>query len=233
MFVVIPTYNEAGSILELLGRIRQVFAPAAVGQPTIFVIDDNSPDNTAALVRSLGDEQVIVIERPTKLGLGSAYKTGFNKALLSGADWIVQMDADLSHDPADILRFLEQAECADLIIGSRYVAGGAIVGWGLWRHVISRGAMLFARAILHLPAQDVTSGFRLWRADLLRRVLRQPVSGDGYAFQEEMLYRAAKADARIVEMPILFTDRRAGHSKLSWRDVVEFFHLMIRLRWQG
>lgn len=226
--IVIPTYNEAGSILDLIALIRKNVSPSIPA--TIIVVDDNSPDDTARLVEQLGDNSITLIKRPAKLGLGSAYKAGFNQALLDGADWIVQMDADLSHDPKDILRFIAAAASADLVIGSRYVAGGAIRGWGLWRHAISRSAMLFARTALRLPAKDVTSGFRLWRGELLRRVLRQPIHGNGYAFQEEMLFRAAQAGARIIEVPILFTDRRAGQSKLSWKDVWEFFRLMVTLR---
>jgi dolichol-phosphate mannosyltransferase len=225
--IVIPTYNEAGTIRELVAAIRASTSSLA---PRILVVDDNSPDGTANVASSLNDENLHVLKREDKLGLGSAYKAGFQEALTTGADWVVQMDADLSHDPADIVKFMKSASEADLIIGSRYVAGGAIRGWGVWRHFISRSAMLFARTILKLPVKDVTSGFRLWRADFLARVLKQPITGNGYAFQEEMLYRALQQGGRVVEVPILFTDRRVGQSKLSWRDVGEFFLLMIRLR---
>lgn len=226
--VVIPTFNEAQNILELHRRLR-----LALGQSAVFVfVDDGSPDGTAQKVVSLNDPHLILIQRPSKQGLGSGYRAGFAKAMEQGARWIVQMDADLSHAPEDILNLRAASDKASLIIGSRYIKGGAIVGWGLWRHFCSRAAMTFARLVLGLQSRDVTSGFRLWKAELLQTVLSQPMASDGYAFQEEMLFRAQKADATILEVPIVFKDRQHGQSKLRWRDVAEFFHVMMSLRRQ-
>lgn len=225
--VVVPTYKEAGTIQDLVARLRQ-----SVPQALIFIVDDASPDGTAAKAEALGDANLYVIRRASKQGIGSAYKEGFARALSLGADLVAQMDADLSHDPADLVRFLAESEDADVIIGSRYIPGGRIVGWGPWRHFCSRSAMLFARAVLRVPVRDITSGYRLWRADALTRVLSAGVSSEGYAFQEEMLYRAAQAGQRLKEVPIVFKDRRIGQSKLGWRDVREFFHVMLRLKFR-
>jgi hypothetical protein len=140
------------------------------------------------------------------------------------------MDADLSHQPEAIADLIQKSGGADLVIGSRYVPGGRIDGWSWRRHAASRGAMLFSRTLLGLSARDVTSGFRLWRADLLAAILVHPIASNGYAFQEEMLYRAQRAGGRIVEVPITFVDRVSGASKLHWRDVAEFFSVMIKLK---
>lgn len=226
--VVIPTYNEAANVTELHHRLRDALGPEA-----LFVfVDDGSPDSTASALRCLGDDNMIVIDRAAKLGLGSAYRDGFSVALDHGCLHIAQMDADLSHAPEELVLLKHRADHKSLIVGSRYVPGGRIVGWGPWRHFCSRSAMRFARFMLDLRAQDVTSGFRLWPADLLKRVLSSPMASDGYAFQEEMLFRAQKAGAMIIEVPITFRDRKFGQSKLRWRDVLEFFRVMTHLRRQ-
>lgn len=227
--VVIPTYNEAANVVALYERLRSVL-PNTV--PLIFV-DDASPDGTASLLRERGDDCVHIISRRAKLGLGSAYREGFAKAIGLGCEWVAQMDADLSHGPDDLLHLRDKALGNNrLIIGSRYVDGGAIVGWGPWRHFCSRSAMGFSRLCLDLKTRDVTSGFRLWAAPLLARVLQAPMASDGYAFQEEMLFRAQKIGAEIIEVPITFRDRQLGQSKLRWRDVWEFFVVMRALRRQ-
>lgn len=223
--IVIPTYNEAENISVLLFGIRQ-----AVGSETkIIVVDDASHDGTADKARA-ADADVMVISRAGKLGLGSAYREGFAAAIARGAEVVVQMDADLSHDPKHLIDMLASAEDNDLVIGSRYVDGGAISGWSMWRHFCSRSAMAFARALLGLTTRDVTSGYRVWRGAMLKSVLDAGAQSNGYAFQEEMLYRAQRAGAKIVEVPIVFIDRQHGRSKLHIRDIIEFFFTMIRLR---
>jgi dolichol-phosphate mannosyltransferase len=226
--IVIPTYNEAENIVNLIADLR-----ASIGKDSlIIIVDDASPDGTSRIVRSLGDNRVLVVDRAAKQGLGSAYRLGFGHALHHGADYIVQMDADLSHDPVSLHEFLKHHPFADLVIGSRYVRGGKIEGWGPWRHFCSRSAMGFSRAVLGLEVRDVTSGYRLWNAQLLSRILFDDLVSNGYAFQEEMVYRAQLLDARIVEVPITFRDRQLGRSKLHWRDVYEFFEVMARLRFR-
>lgn len=224
LIVVIPTYNEAGTIADLLRAVLNV-APSA----SVLVVDDASPDGTADLVEAMKDPRAMVLRRAGKKGLGSAYKEGFACALEHGAEAIVQMDADFSHNPNDIARFLPQLQQNDLVIGSRYIPGGKITGWGPWRHFCSRSAMVFARTVLRLPVRDVTSGFRLWRTEALRNVLAAGIASEGYAFQEEMLYRATRQGLRITEVAITFQDRRVGVSKLGWSDVTEFFQTMLRL----
>lgn len=222
--IVIPTYNEAKNIERLLQEIRSVF------DGLIIIVDDQSPDGTATLVRSMADERVHLIERSSKLGIGSAYIEGFALALSLGAEMIGQMDADFSHKPTDIPRLLALMDQADLVLGSRYVQGGTIIGWGPWRHVCSRGATFVARKALRLTQHDITTGFRFWKADLLAKVLNLPLHSSGYAFQEEMLFHAARLEANIVEVPVAFHDRKAGRSKLGIKDIVEFFLVMKQLR---
>ncbi len=226
--VVIPTYNERENSLLLRLAIK-----SALSEPFLLIfVDDSSPDGTANELKSLNDPQLILITRAGKQGIGSAYQEGFHRALSEGADLIVQMDADLSHDPCELKAMLVAAQSSDLVIGSRYVKGGRVIGWGPWRHFCSRSAMLFARAFLGLQARDVTSGYRVWKVSTLKMVLNGTIASSGYAFQEEMLFRAQQAGAHIVEVPITFKDRERGNSKLGLRDVVEFFRVMIWLRKQ-
>lgn len=223
--IVIPTYNEAGSITQLMQQLRARFPDAL-----LIIVDDASPDGTADLVESGTDPLVTVIRRPSKQGIGSAYKEGFAHALQSGVRFIAQMDADGSHDPQDLQAMVAAAGNAGVVIGSRYIKEGRIEGWGPWRHFCSRSAMLFARFVLRVPVRDITSGFRVWRAEALHAVLASGIGSEGYAFQEEMVFRAFQSGQRMIEVPITFRDRRVGQSKLSWRDVVEFFLVMYRLR---
>lgn len=218
--VVIPTYNEAENIKDLICRIL------AGADFDILVVDDNSPDKTADLVANFANDRVWLMRRTDKKGLGAAYVAGFNWALSKGYEIIGQMDADLSHDPEELITMSELTERADLILGSRYVKGGKIIGWGLWRHFCSRAAMATARRLLELKSKDVTTGFRLWRADLLRQVLSRNIKSNGYAFQEEMLFWAQELGAKIVEHPIVFRDRTAGKSKLGIKEVGEFFRVI-------
>lgn len=226
--IVIPTYNEKENIAELIKAIFTLHIPDL----EIIVVDDNSPDGTAQVVEKLKklQPQIHLIRRRGKLGLGSAYVTGFKKALALTADYIFEMDADFSHDPKDIPRLLEAAQTADLIIGSRKVHHGKIEGWNWYRGFISAGAMWFSRLFLSLKTKDVTAGFRVYNRKVLTAIPLDKIKSNGYAFQEEMLYRTEKLGFKIKEIPVTFVDRQQGRSKLSKKDVVEFFIVMIKLR---
>lgn len=230
--VCVPTYNERESIGE---TIRAIFA-LNLNHILIIVIDDNSPDQTSAVVEEFSNhypDKVILLKRGRKLGLGSAYKAGFQKALEMGAELIVEMDADGSHDARFLPALLDAViKEFDVAIGSRRIAGGKIVGWGIHRHLMSWGAACISRIILGLNARDVTSGFRCYRKSVIRLLLTVGLSSGGYAFQEEILYRCQEYGLRIAEIPITFRERRFGSTKLSWRDVGEFFKVMLLLRFQ-
>ncbi|EKD44065.1 MAG: hypothetical protein ACD_72C00006G0002 [uncultured bacterium] len=226
--VVIPTYNERDNIVNL---INDIFLQP-IENLSIIVVDDNSPDKTAELVSPLQTvyPNLYLIKRYNKLGLGSAYIAGFKKALALGADLIVEMDADFSHDPKDIPRLTEV--CKDgfhLAIGSRKIKGGKIVGWNFKRKFMSHGAMVIARTFLRLRAKDVTSGFRCFKREVLEKINLDNVKSNGYAFQEEMLYRTQKNKFHIKEIPVIFSDRKLGTSKLANKDIVEFFITIFRL----
>ena len=228
-WVVLPTYDEADNLLGIASAILEAL-PAA----TLLVVDDASPDGTGRLADELAatDPRVRVLHRPGKQGLGRAYVAGFRVALAGGARHIIQMDADWSHDPAvlpELLRPLAD-EHADLVIGSRYVAGGGVVDWGIGRRVVSRGGSLFARTVLGLPANDLTGGFKAWDAAALSGVLSGDVHAGGYVFQIEMTHRAVRAGSRVIETPITFRDRRVGQSKMSRRIVVEALVVVVQLR---
>ncbi len=223
--IIIPTYNEKENIQKLLSRIFLLHIPDL----EIIIVDDHSPDGTAELVKNIPSPCPLhLIERKTKAGIGSAYITGFKKALDLGADRIIQMDADLSHDPDDVPRLLQVD--ADLVIGSRKISGGETIGWGFIRTAMSAGAMWFSRLLLRLRPKDVTAGFRCFKRTVLETIPLEDIKSNGYAFQEEMLYRTQKMGFSIEEVPVMFIDRRRGKSKLSKKDIVEFFVVMIRLR---
>ena len=222
--VVIPTYDEIENIEQVLRRVR-----AAAPDVTILVVDDNSPDGTADLAESLAQQlgNVRVLRRAGKDGLGSAYRAGFAYALAAGHHAIVEMDADLSHDPADLPRLLEaMANGADLAIGSRYVPGGSTPAWPLHRRLLSRWGNRYAGAALGLGVRDATAGFRAYSARILREMDVAHTQSDGYGFQVEMTYAARRAGARIVELPISFSDREHGTSKMSMRIVAEAMTLV-------
>ena len=226
--IVIPTYNERGNIEILISRIAALHMPTA----SIIVVDDASPDGTGAVVSALQGTYpfVSLIERSGKKGLGSAYVEGFTRALAQGADIIIEMDADLSHAPEDIPRLLSAIEeGADVAIGSRRVPGGQIVGWHWRRHVASACATWLSRALLGFGTRDITSGFRAFRRSTLLAMHFADVRSDGYAFQEEMLVRCERGKFIISEIPVVFTDRARGQSKLGLRDVVSFFVTLMRL----
>jgi dolichol-phosphate mannosyltransferase len=229
VWVVLPTYDEAENIEPMAAAILEAL-PAA----TLLVVDDDSPDGTGRLADALAaaDPRVRVRHRQLKQGLGRAYLDGFGVALAGGAEAVVQMDADFSHDPADLPALVAPIRdgAADLMIGSRYARGGAVVDWGLGRRIVSRGGSLFARIVLGLDQSDLTGGFKAWRASTLAEVPFDGVHAGGYVFQIEMTFRADRAGARIRELPITFRDRRVGQSKMSRRIVVEALVVVVQLR---
>ena len=217
--VIVPTYNERENIAEVARRLFD----AASGRVGLLVVDDGSPDGTAEIVKQIatGPDEVHLIERPGKQGLGSAYRTGFEWALERGYEAVVEMDADLSHDPADVPRLLDALENADLVIGSRYVPGGGTRNWGLLRRLLSRFGNAYSRAWLGYSVRDSTAGFRAYRTEWLRELDLSTAASEGYAFQVEMTFRTYRAGKRIVEVPITFVERTMGRSKMSRRIVVE------------
>jgi dolichol-phosphate mannosyltransferase len=226
--VVLPTYNEADNIAEVLRRLR-----TAVPAADILVVDDRSPDGTAEIARALGAKLggVDVLTRAGKLGLGSAYRDGFIEGLRRGYQVLVEMDGDLSHDPAALPGLLRAVDAgADLAVGSRYVAGGSITHWSARRRALSRWGNRYARWVLALPLADATSGFRAYRADIVARLDLQSIRADGYGFQIEMAYRVARAGGTIAEVPIEFMDRERGRSKMSFRIIVE---ALLLVTWWG
>lgn len=225
--IVIPTYNEKENIGKL---ITDIFA-LAIPELRVIVVDDNSPDGTGAVVKNLITQYPItLLDRPGKLGLGSAYIVGFKKALELGAEFIFEMDADFSHNPTDIPRLLQAAEHADLVIGSRKIDGGKIDGWSWWRKFMSNGAMWFSRTLLRLKVRDVTAGFRVFKRKVLETIQLDAIKSNGYAFQEELLYRTQQLGYRIVEVPVTFIDRQKGKTKLSRKDIAEFFVVIVKLK---
>jgi dolichol-phosphate mannosyltransferase len=230
VWVVLPTFNEHDNLPGITAAILE-----AVPDATLLVVDDNSPDGTGRLADELAaaDPRVQVRHRPGKQGLGKAYLDGFATALAAGAGTLVQMDADWSHDPAALPSLLAplRANAADLVIGSRYTRGGGVVDWGLGRRLVSRGGSLFARIVLTLRPNDLTGGFKAWRASTLASIPFEGVHSGGYVFQIEMTYRAARLGARIREVPITFRDRRVGQSKMSRRIVFEALVVVLQLRW--
>jgi dolichol-phosphate mannosyltransferase len=218
-WLVLPTYNEASNLEAIVGAIREALDPP----PHVLVVDDSSPDGTGEIADRLAAEHpdVSVLHRSTKEGLGPAYVAGFREALASGAPLIAQMDADFSHDPADLPRLLSATADADLILGSRYVEGGGVTDWGPVRRLISRGGCAYARAVLGVGVRDLTGGFKAFRREVLEAIDLGSISAFGYAFQVETTYRAIQAGFRVAELPILFRDRRVGESKMSKRIVLE------------
>ena len=226
ILVVIPTFNEAQNIEPMVAKIRHSL-PAA----SILVVDDGSPDGTGDIVEKLSesDEQVFLLRRYQKDGLGSAYRAGFAWGLERGFDAFVEIDADFSHDPAALPQLIEAAENgAGVVIGSRYVAGGEIPAWTWYRQLLSRGGNQYASILLGLKVKDATAGFRVYSADALRDIDYSSVEADGYGFQVEMTYRARRAQQVIKEVPISFDDREVGESKMSSAIVVEALFLVTK-----
>lgn len=217
--VVIPTYQEAGNIVDVLRRVRTAF-----GDARVLVVDDSSPDDTADIAEAAGGELggVDVLRRRHEGGLGAAYRAGFAWGLDHGYDALVEMDADLSHDPSALpllARALEEG--ADLVVGSRYMPGGVIPAWSRWRRALSRWGNRYADAVLGLGVKDATSGFRMYRAAALRTVTFADGRAGGYGFQIEMVYRFVQRGYRVVEVPITFSERSEGSSKMNGRIIAE------------
>jgi dolichol-phosphate mannosyltransferase len=218
-YVCLPTYNERENLEPMLTALLERLGP----DDRVLVIDDTSPDGTGELADRLATEydRVEVLHRPAKEGLGPAYLAGFRRALAGGAELILEVDCDLSHDPDDVPRLIAAAADADLVLGSRYVAGGHIENWGLARRFVSRAGSLYAQILLWAPVKDLTGGFKCYRREVLERIDLDSISSHGYAFQIETTYRALRAGCRVVELPITFTDREAGSSKMSGPIVLE------------
>ena len=226
-WVVLPTYNEAANLTEISVAILKQLPGVK-----LLVVDDGSPDGTGRLADELAaaDEQVRVLHRARKEGIGPAYVAGFRVALDEGARRVVQMDADWSHHPRYLDRLLAALDEADLVIGSRYVAAGGVRNWGAWRRFVSRGGSLFARTVLGLTPHDLTGGFKAWRAETLAALPWQRLHSGGYVFQIETTFLASRAGARVTEVPIVFEDRLVGVSKMSRRIIVEALVVVVRLR---
>lgn len=219
--VCLPTYNEQENLEPMLRALGEVLGP----DDRVLVIDDGSPDGTGEIAERLKKELrfVDVLHRERKEGLGRAYLAGFAWALENGAELVLEMDCDFSHDPADVPRLIEAASGADLVLGSRYVPGGGTRNWSRARRAISTGGSLYARILLHVPIRDLTGGFKCYRRKVLEAIELETISARGYAFQIETTYRALRAGFSVVEVPIVFADREVGGSKMGKRIVLEAF----------
>ncbi|HWM54812.1 MAG TPA: polyprenol monophosphomannose synthase [Solirubrobacterales bacterium] len=218
-WLVLPTYNEAENIESFVAAVLAKLPADA----RVLIVDDNSPDGTGRIADRLAAEHegVEVLHRPRKEGLGPAYIAGFRRVLAEDAELVLEMDSDFSHDPAYLPRLLEAAERADLVLGSRYVEGGGVSEWGALRRAISRGGSVYARLTLGIDVRDVTGGFKCFRREVLEAIDLDSVEARGYAFQVEMTYRALERGFKVVEVPIVFRDRRAGVSKMDRSIVLE------------
>jgi len=221
-WLVLPTYNEAPNVEAFVRAVLPQLASAAP-EYHVLVVDDSSPDGTGEIADRLAGElpQVEVLHRANKEGLGRAYLAGFKYALDAGADFVMEMDSDFSHDPKDLPRLLEAAKDADLVLGSRYIDGGGVTDWSLTRRLLSRGGSSYARHVLGIPVRDLTGGFKCFRREVLETLDLESIQADGYGFQIELTYCAIRAGFRVVEVPIVFRDRQAGVSKMSARIAVE------------
>lgn len=228
-WLVLPTYNEAENLERIVEAVLPRLAEGAAAHPgtggehRVLVVDDSSPDGTGEIADRLAArlERVEVLHRSAKEGIGRAYLAGFERALEGGAGLVLEMDADFSHDPADVPRLIEAARDADLVLGSRYVKDGRVTDWGPLRRLLSRGGSWYARTVLGVPVRDLTGGFKCFRAEALERLGLDAVRTDGYGFQIELTYRAIRAGLRVREIPIVFRDRRAGTSKMNARIALE------------
>lgn len=225
--VIIPTYNEAENITHLI--------PAVLGQAPnvdVLVVDDNSPDGTAGLVRDMMsvDSRIHLIERPEKKGLGTAYVRGFKFAIEQAYDYVFEMDADFSHSPKEIPNFLKKIQDHDLVLGSRYIHGVRVLNWPMRRLLLSYSANVYTQIITGLPVRDATGGFKCFRRQVLEAINLDKIKSNGYAFQIEMSFKAWKKGFRVTEIPIIFLDRRSGVSKMSRKIVYEAFFMLLTLR---
>ena len=227
--IIIPTYNESENIVKIIGEILSL--NIADTSLDILVIDDNSVDGTSQLVKALNLPQVKVIDRERKLGLGTAYIRGFKYAIENNYDFVFEMDADFSHDPKALPGFINKMDKYDLVVGSRYVEGIAVVNWPLSRLMISMGAGYYTRFITSLPVKDVTAGFMCYKVSSLKQINLDSVKSNGYSFQIEMKYRMWKKGFKLIEIPIVFIDRRAGVSKMSRKIVYEAAFMVWKLKY--
>lgn len=234
-WLILPTYNEAENLQAIVTAASEVLANAAPQGFRILVVDDGSPDGTGQIADELAaqHEWLKVLHRTEKNGIGPAYLAGFGHALDHGAGYLMEMDSDFSHDPADLARLLAAVyDGADLALGSRYVPGGGVSDWGLLRRFISEGGSTYARIVLGLKVRDLTGGFKCFRREVLEAIHFDSVRSQGYAFQVELTYRAVQACFRVVEVPIVFRDRQRGTSKMSWRIAAEAMWLVPLLRFR-
>jgi dolichol-phosphate mannosyltransferase len=231
VWLVLPTYDEAANLERVVAAARERL-PA---DRRILIVDDDSPDGTGEIADRLAGahDDVRVLHRARKQGIGPAYVAGFGEALAGGAELVAQMDADLSHDPADLPRLLAAAGDVDLALGSRYVGGGGVADWGPTRRAISRGGSAYARAVLGVGVRDLTGGFKVFRRAVLEAIGLETIGSQGYAFQVETTYRAIALGYSVREVPILFRDRRVGESKMSGRIVLEAAVRVPMMRFAG
>ena len=216
ILVILPTYNESKNIVKTINLVL-----AQRDDLNILIIDDNSPDRTADIVKNLNNEKIFIIERESKKGLGSAYVEGFSWALKNNYQRIIQMDADLSHDPIEINPMLDLLDSNDLVIGSRYKGGLRVINWPIRRLYISYFANIYARMITGVPVKDLTAGFKGWSKDTLEKINFHECSSQGYCFQIETSFRAFQKGCKLIEHPIVFTDRTVGESKMSKSVIIE------------
>jgi dolichol-phosphate mannosyltransferase len=233
-WLILPTYNEAENLEGVVHAALEQLA--TIGREhTILVVDDGSPDGTGRIADRLAERhpEVRVLHRPEKQGLGRAYLAGFDVALADGAELVLEMDADFSHDPADLPRLVEAAGSVDLVLGSRYVPGGGVEDWGILRRFLSRGGSWYARTLLGVPVRDLTGGFKCFNRRVLESIDLNGVRADGYGFQIELTYRAIGAGFTVREVPIRFRERREGHSKMTARIALEAVWKVPALRFRA
>jgi dolichol-phosphate mannosyltransferase len=232
-WLILPTFNEAENIEAIAAAAAEALEAAPCDDFRVLIVDDGSPDGTGEIADRLAAEHswVQVLHRASKEGIGPAYLAGFRHALRGGAAYLLEMDCDFSHDPADLTRLLQAVEDgADLALGSRYVPGGGVSDWGLLRRVVSEGGSTYARLVLSLRVHDLTGGFKCFRRQVLEAIDFDSVRSQGYAFQVELTYRAVPGGFHVVEVPIRFRDRQRGQSKMSWRIAAEAMWLVPQLR---
>ncbi len=232
VWLILPTFDEAENIAAIVAAARGVLERAAPGEHRILVVDDGSPDGTGDIADRLAaaHADVEVLHRSVREGLGPAYLAGFARALDGGAEFVMEMDSDFSHDPADLERLLAAAGDAHLVLGSRYVPGGGVTDWGRVRRLVSRGGSWYARTVLGLDVRDLTGGLKCFRREVLEAIDLPTVRSRGYAFQVELTHRAVRQGFTVVELPIIFRDRELGQSKMSWRIAGEAALLVPQLR---
>jgi dolichol-phosphate mannosyltransferase len=226
--IVVPTFNEIDNIFVIYEKIFK-----AVENLNLLIVDDNSPDGTGIAAEELAkiDNRVFVIHRKKKLGLGSAYIHGMKYSIDKGFDFVVAMDADLSHDPVNLPRMIKMMKDYDLVIGSRYVKDGGMVNWGAGRFFISRLANFFCKSMLGIEQEDCSGGYKCYQAELLKKIDMDKIFSFGYSFQVEILYRALRLNAKVIEIPIVFINRHKGESKLSAGELLKFGWTVCKLRW--